>query len=119
MSYNLHQEPDERGLIIDDGEIRNCPNNHAKMTIWEIAMNHTTYASYIQKIDMDVFRVLRDGFLMIVNIILLLALLPVWPFIGAYFTRRKAIRLVAEEQERKRHHAQAQEQERKRAGGEV
>lgn len=74
-------------LIKDNGKIRNCTTNHAKMSIFRIAVEWYGYNKIIKDFPIkEAF----EGFLILIQIPFWVILFPVLPLIHAWHTKRTA-----------------------------
>ena len=85
-------------LIRDDGKIRNCTSNHAKMSVLAIARHHSTYKREFANLQYSYVESFKDAIPFLANMALLpvvVVVLPILPFIRAFFIKRKAIKECA------------------------
>jgi len=85
-----------KNLIKDGGKIRNCPNNKAKMSYWQVLKEFHGFGVYAEKLAGS-FAEVGEAFMLVGAFMLWLVFFPVLPFVGAYFDRKDAVKMVEAE----------------------
>ena len=83
-------------LILDDGKIRNCPNNKAKMSYFEVYKNFHGYKKEIKEI-LSFTDDIKEAFSIIFNVLIYIILFPITPFLRAVFDKRRCDKMVEKE----------------------
>jgi hypothetical protein len=86
-----------KGLIMDDGKIRECDSNFAKMGYWRTLWHFRSYKRCIMDILIYGDEIV-EAVKTVLFLIFLIAIFPVSPFIKTFFTVRRAKREVEREQ---------------------
>ena len=90
-------------LVRDDGEIRKCPNNMAKMGYVKSYIEFFGYKESLNAICWDeLIESIIESIKAIANAILFAVLFPILPFVRCYFSVKKAKKEVEQERRMKR-----------------
>jgi hypothetical protein len=83
-------------LIKDNGKIRNCPNNKAKMSYWQILREFHGYRGYWAQI-VDSLQEVGEAVMLVLSFIMWIITFPILPLLGTFFDQRRAIKEVEKE----------------------
>lgn len=96
-------ERDKEGLITDDGEIRECPSNKAKMGYVRSFIKWYGYKRSLQAYDIEeIIDALIDMFSLLVSYLAYTVLLPILPFLQCWYDVYSSKKEVTEEANHKR-----------------
>ena len=84
-------------LIMDDGVIRCCPSNRARMGYWENFKHFHSYKDLMNEFVASCSELL-EAFLLIFRAVVFVVLIPILPFVQCWFSRRKAIKEVSRDE---------------------
>ena len=92
----------EDDLIYDDGELRNCPANKAKIGYWKTCNYFHSYRDVIRtyaRLSKDNLWAMREGMHGLISLVVSTILLPITPPIRAYIDYRRSVKEVKKESE--------------------
>ncbi|MBO9483779.1 hypothetical protein [Salinisphaera sp. G21_0] len=84
-------------LIRDDGKIRQCPSNLAKLGYWK---SYRLFFGYKEALSEFCFEELLEALVNVIAAFAYLLIFPVAPFLRCFFSVRRAKQEVKAEQER-------------------
>jgi len=87
-------------FIKDEGKIRNCPANKAKMSYFQVYKSFHGYKKEVREI-VSFSDDIKDALSMIFNVLVYIVLFPITPYIRAFFDKRRCDEMVKKEKENK------------------
>lgn len=98
----------EKELILDNGKIRNCTHNHAIMTHWQHLKADRFWLGALLEVRRDLSWDTTIG--EVLQLLVIIVIFPVIPFLRAYYTKKHAIAAVAKEEDFKAETYKAREE---------
>lgn len=83
----------KKGLILDDGKVRNCTHNHRLMSMYNVAFTFCGYKLLIKQFVGAYVETFKDAIPFFLNIGMLIPtiiMFPIIPFIRAYLLKHRS-----------------------------